>query len=166
MSGSLSRMWPIRVVFNVLAKYCVPHRVAMFLYAGCILKNSRSDERASESDLLPWMSCCDRLTTPIKPSFNGYTRPDRISKAFVPWSIKSSFVKTPIVLFPMGSTCRASLSASELTRSTFAGEIARMMELGLAMYSEMRFRVCFSISVGWSPIGTWAISQYKITQAL
>jgi hypothetical protein len=32
--------------------------------------------------------------------------------------------------------------------STFAGETARIMLLGLAMYSEMRFRVCFSISVG------------------
>jgi hypothetical protein len=45
------------------------------------------------------------------------------------------------------------LRASELTRSTFAGETARIMLLGLAMYSEIRFRVCFSISVGWSPIG-------------
>lgn len=39
--------------------------------------------------------------------------------------------------------------------STFAGETARIILFGFAMYSEMRFLVCFSISVGWSPIGTW-----------
>ena len=38
--------------------------------------------------------------------------------------------------------------------STLAGETARTMLLGFAMYSEMRFRVCFSMSVGWSPMGT------------
>ena len=32
-----------------------------------------------------------------------------------------------------------------------------MILFGLAIYSEMRFRVCFSISVGWSPIGTYRI---------
>lgn len=59
-----------------------------------------------------------------------------------------------MVLLPKGSTCLASFKASELTMSTFAGDTARMMLLGLAMYSEMRLRVCFSMSVGWSPIGT------------
>jgi hypothetical protein len=54
----------------------------------------------------------------------------------------------------MGSTWRANFKASEFTRSTFAGETARMTLFGLAMYSVMRFRVCFSMSVGWSPIGT------------
>lgn len=49
---------------------------------------------------------------------------------------------------PSGSTWRASFRASELTMSTFAGETARTMLLGLAMYSEMRVRVCFSMSVG------------------
>ena len=39
--------------------------------------------------------------------------------------------------------------------STFAGETAKIMLFGLAMYSEIRFRVCFSMSVGWSPIGTF-----------
>ena len=32
--------------------------------------------------------------------------------------------------------------------STLAGETARMILLGLAMYSEIKFLVCFSISVG------------------
>ena len=43
--------------------------------------------------------------------------------------------------------------------STFAGETARMMLLGLAMYSVMRDRVCFSMSVGWSPMGTFRSEQ-------
>lgn len=53
-----------------------------------------------------------------------------------------------MVLLPRGSTWRASFKASELTISTLAGETARIRLLGLAMYSEMRFRVCFSMSVG------------------
>ena len=32
--------------------------------------------------------------------------------------------------------------------STLAGETARIILLGFAMYSEMRFRVCFSMSDG------------------
>jgi hypothetical protein len=144
----------MRVTFRLFAKNCVPHRLAIFLYAGWCLKKSRSAASASDSDLLPWMSCCDRFTTPMKPSLSGYTRPDRISSAFVPWSMRSIFVRTPIVLLPIGSTCRASLRASELTMSTFAGDTAKMILLGLAIYSEMRFRVCFSISDGWSPMGT------------
>lgn len=60
-----------------------------------------------------------------------------------------------MVLRPRASTWRASFRASELTMSTLAGETARMILLGLAMYSEMRFLVCFSMSVGWSPIGTY-----------
>lgn len=44
--------------------------------------------------------------------------------------------------------------------STFAGDTANTMLLGLAMYSEMRFLVCFSISVGWSPMGTYIRCQY------
>lgn len=39
--------------------------------------------------------------------------------------------------------------------STFAGETARIKLFGLAMYSEMSVLVCFSISLGWSPMGTW-----------
>ncbi len=64
-----------------------------------------------------------------------------------------------MVRLPSGSTWRASLRASELTMSTFAGETARIRLLGLAIYSEMRFRVCFSISVGWSPMGTCSVAS-------
>ena len=42
-----------------------------------------------------------------------------------------------------------------------------MILLGLAMYSEMRFRVCFSISLGWSPMGTCKrfVSGDKLVEA-
>lgn len=64
-----------------------------------------------------------------------------------------------MVLRPMGSTCLASFKASEFTMSTLAGETAKTILLGFAMYSEMRLRVCFSMSVGWSPMGTWAYTR-------
>lgn len=120
-----------------------------------MLKKSASDFRASAKDLFPWISCCDRFTTPIKPNFRGYTLPERISNALVPWSMRSILVRTPIVRLPSGSTWRASFRASEFTISTLAGDTARIMLLGLAIYSEIRFRVCFSMSVGWSPMGTY-----------
>lgn len=66
-------------------------------------------------------------------------------------------VRTPIVLLPNGSTWRASLRASEFTISTLAGETARMILFGFAINSEMRLRVCFSMSAGWSPIGTYGV---------
>ena len=72
------------------------------------------------------MSCWLRLTTPTKPNFRGYVRPVRTSRAFVPASIRSSLVRTPSVRNPLGSTERASFKASELARSTLAGETARM----------------------------------------
>ena len=55
----------------------------------------------------------------------------------------------------MGSTYRANFKASELTISTLAGDTAKIMLLGFAMYSDMSVLVCFSISVGWSPMGTF-----------
>ncbi|KAH3665787.1 hypothetical protein OGAPHI_003975 [Ogataea philodendri] len=76
-----------------------------------------------------------------------------MSRAFVPWSIRSNLDKIPMVLFPNGSTCLASFKDSELTKSTLAGETARMMEFGFEMYSKIKFLICLSISVGWSPIG-------------
>jgi hypothetical protein len=41
-------------------------------------------------------------------------------------TIKSSFVRIPIVRHPGGSTVRASLSESEFARSKFAAETARI----------------------------------------
>lgn len=63
---------------------------------------------------------------PTNPSFKGYTRPVRISDALVPASMISSFVRTPIVRRPCGSTLRASLRESEFARSTLAEETARI----------------------------------------
>jgi hypothetical protein len=57
---------------------------------------------------------------------------------------------------PRGSTERASLRESELARSTLAGETARMTLLGEEMYSSTRFRICRSMSDGWSPTGIYA----------
>lgn len=90
------------------------------------------------------ISCCERLTTPTKPSLSGYTRPFRISSAFVPASIKSSFVSTPIVRRPLGSILRASRRESELARSTLAGEIARMMLYGESGYSMYAWNIAAS----------------------
>lgn len=62
----------------------------------------------------------------MNPSLRGYIRPVRISLAFVPASIRSSLVRTPMVRRPWGSTDRASFSDSELARSTFAAETESM----------------------------------------
>jgi hypothetical protein len=53
-----------------------------------------------------------------------------------------------------GSTLRASLSASLLAMSALAGDTARMRAVGLDTYSRHSFRICRSMSVGWSPTGT------------
>lgn len=115
----------------------MPHLWAMLRYAGCVLKNSASSSRAESIALPLMMSCWERLTTPMKPSLSGYTRPLRMSSAFVPASIKSNLVKTPIVRRPAGSIFRARRRESELARSTFAGEIARMIlnKLGVSNYA-------------------------------
>ena len=99
------------------------------------------------------MACCDRFTTPTNPNFKGYTLPFKMSTALVPWSIKSILDKIPTVLLPVGSTSRANLRDSEFTKSTLAGSTAKMIRLGLEMYLKIKFRVCFSMSVGWSPMG-------------
>ena len=40
-----------------------------------------------------------------------------------------------------------------------------MTLLGFAMYSVMRLRVCFSISVGWSPMGTCSSQRRHLQRA-
>ena len=52
----------------------------------------------------------------------------------VPLSIRSSFVSTPMVRLPEGSTSRAILIESDVAMSLFAAETARMMDFGLVMY--------------------------------
>lgn len=88
-------------LLSCLLRYFVPHLAAMLLYAGCWWKNSVSAWSASDMGLLVRISCWLRLTTPMKPSFSGYDRPISTSNAFVPASIRSSFVSTPIVLLPV-----------------------------------------------------------------
>lgn len=112
---------------SVLAKNRVPHLCEIFRYAGCVLKNSDSSSNAESIAFPLMMSCCDLLITPMNPNLSGYTLPFSISRAFVPASIKSSFVNTPIVLRPAGSIFLAKRSESEFAKSTFAGEMARMM---------------------------------------
>jgi hypothetical protein len=62
--------------------------------------------------------------------------------------IKSTFVKTPMVLEPSGSTSRAIFSPSELAKSVLAPVTARMMELGLVMNLRSMSRICRSMSFG------------------
>lgn len=47
--------------------------------------------------------------------------------------MRSTFVKTPMVRVPSGSTSRASLRPSELAKSVLAAVTARMIELGFMM---------------------------------
>lgn len=69
--------------------------------------------------------------------------------------IRSTFVRTPMVLTPSGSTSRAILRPSELARSWLAGETARMIQADFEIYFINISRICFSISFGWSPTGTF-----------
>ena len=71
----------------------------------------------------------------------------------VPWSIRSSFVKMPMVRSPCGSTTLAICSASELAMSELAGVTARIRQLSFLMYLSTISRICRSISGGWSPTG-------------
>jgi hypothetical protein len=68
--------------------------------------------------------------------------------------IRSTFVKTPIVLVPSGSTSRAIFSPSEFAKSVFAAVTARMIHAGFWIYLRSISRICFSMSRGWSPTGT------------
>ena len=69
--------------------------------------------------------------------------------------MRSIFVRTPIVLVPSGSTSRANFSPSEFAKSVLAAVTARMIHAGLEMYFANMSRICFSISLGWSPTGTF-----------
>lgn len=49
---------------------------------------------------------------------------------------------------PCGSTSLAIFNASELARSAFAGEIAKIKQFSLLMNSSSMFRICISMSGG------------------
>ncbi len=63
--------------------------------------------------------------------------------------------KINLICWPSGSTSRATFRASEVAMSVFAAVTAKMMQLGLLMYFKISSRICSSISLGWSPTGTW-----------
>lgn len=114
------------------------------------------------------------LTTPMRPSLTGMTRPISTSMASVPASIRSSLVTTASVLLPAetevldertvndgshfsfslslslpsGSTSRATFRASEVAMSVLAAVTARMMQLGLEMCFRMRSLIWTSMSFG------------------
>nr|GMC80446.1 hypothetical protein AX774_g4397 [Ipomoea batatas]GMC82878.1 hypothetical protein AX774_g4397 [Ipomoea batatas]GMC84904.1 hypothetical protein AX774_g4397 [Ipomoea batatas]GMC86998.1 hypothetical protein AX774_g4397 [Ipomoea batatas]GMC88891.1 hypothetical protein AX774_g4397 [Ipomoea batatas] len=64
-----------------------------------------------------FISCWERLTTPIHGNCSLYAFPSKISTASVPLSIRSILVRTPNVLSPKGSTSRETLIASDVARS-------------------------------------------------
>lgn len=62
----------------------------------------------------------------------------------------------PIWFFlPSGSTSRATLRASEVAMSVLAAVTARIMQLGLEMCFRIKSLIWISMSLGWSPTGTW-----------
>mmetsp|Transcript_9629 Transcript_9629/g.19563 ORF Transcript_9629/g.19563 Transcript_9629/m.19563 type:complete len:227 (+) Transcript_9629:947-1627(+) len=108
-------------------------------------------------DTSPSTSRCPRFTTPTYPIARGTDRLLSMSDASVPGSIRSSFVSTPMVRSPSGSTARASFTASLFARSVLAADTARMMTFGLEMYERHMFLSMSSISSGWSPEATRVI---------
>lgn len=68
--------------------------------------------------------------------------------------IKSTFVRTPIVLVPSGSTSRANFKPSEFARSVLAAVTAKMIHAGFEINFRSMSLICFSMSLGWSPTGT------------
>lgn len=90
-----------------------------------------------------------RVSLPLE---NSVSMSNRIAKLT---HIRSTFVRTPIVLAPSGSTSRANLSPSLLAKSVFAEVTAKMIALGFVMYFKSMSLICRSISRGWSPTGTF-----------
>jgi len=64
---------------------------------------------------------------------------------------------------PSGSTSFAILRASELARSVFAGDIARMRQFSRLMNSISMLRICISMSGGWSPTATFVMPGRSIS---
>lgn len=125
------------------------------------------------------ISRCPRLTTGTYPNRKGMILPAKMSTTSVPWSlyyvrqklsptdwetpemeaystyIKSTLVKTPIVLVPSGSQSLAIFNPSELAKSVLAAVTAKIIEFGFMINLSNISRICFSISRGWSPTGTY-----------
>ena len=119
------------------------------------------------------MSRWPRFTTGTRPRRGGMTRPQgyRISvpaslKSLVTASsaewrnatnthIRSTFARATIVPVPSGVHLPGHLRPSELAKSVLARVTARIMQAGLDMYLEGMSRINFSMSLGWSPTGTF-----------
>ena len=71
---------------------------------------------------------------PMKPSLKCTSFPSIILLAFVPLSMISILVMTPIVLIPFVSTSLAIYRPSEVVISAFAGRVPRMMVLESLTY--------------------------------
>ena len=75
----------------------------------------------------------------------------------------SIFVNTPTVRSPSGSTFVAALSASDVARSAFAAETARIIEFGLEIYSFTQCWIWLIIS-GFYPGKTFLTNPGKSTR--
>ncbi len=60
---------------------------------------------------------------------------------------------TPIVRSPFGSTYLANLSPSEVARSSYAFDTAKINEFGFLTYGNIISKTLASISGGYSPTG-------------
>lgn len=69
---------------------------------------------------------------------------------------------------PSLSTSLANFSDYELAESSVAFDTATMMQLGFLMYPFIIFTTCYSISLGWSPIGfclkPYLLSRFQANQ--
>mmetsp|Transcript_37070 Transcript_37070/g.75051 ORF Transcript_37070/g.75051 Transcript_37070/m.75051 type:complete len:217 (+) Transcript_37070:629-1279(+) len=149
-AGSLDLMCLSRTQFRRFPRYSVPilPAAASCAYEGCSMKNFFSSRLAADTSFLSLMSFWLRLTTPMKPSLSGTTLLYSISRAFVPLSMRSILVMTPMVRSPSGSTALLIWIASEVAMSELAGVTDRMIELGFAVYLRTRSRICISMSLG------------------
>ena len=74
--------------------------------------------------------------------------PSRSSMAFVPSSMRSILVRTPIVRSPDGSTSLASFNESEFAKSWFAAVKARISAFGEMIKDMIKFLICSSMFPG------------------
>mmetsp|Transcript_5727 Transcript_5727/g.16370 ORF Transcript_5727/g.16370 Transcript_5727/m.16370 type:complete len:200 (+) Transcript_5727:1420-2019(+) len=152
--GSCIWMALISCVLSLVDRKSVPMLVHPE-YAGLLWKNDSSFWRAACMLRLSLMSFCPRLTTATHPFFSRTARPSSTSRASVPRSMMSSFVSTPMVRSPAGSTSRARCSASEVARSALAGVTARIMAFSPLMYVRAMFSKSCTMDFGCPSIGTF-----------
>ena len=132
----ITGIWRMMASSSFFVSLCVSASIPMFFspaYSCLDRKNSASRRRASPMLTLPSRSAWARFTTAIHPCRSGAVEPSSTSRASVPRSMMSSFVRTPTVRSPAGSTSRASRRASLVAMSALAGVTARMMAFFPAM---------------------------------